>query len=158
MGNNGQSRMNESDMVLCQEAAKSLKIHDIALFESRFERGDALDSERRGVIQTKRDVRYTKTTTTIEGEDLPSFQILVSLGIRVIDEASSSEEEPNYFFIIEADYVVEYMIISEITDEMAKAFAFFNGVHNAWPFWRQHVFTVVQQGRLPHIEVPLFTG
>lgn len=149
--------MNESDKSLCQEAAKSLKLHDITLFESRFERGDISDAE--GTIQTKKAVRYTKTINgIIKEKELPSLQILVSLGIRIVDKDSAPEKEPELLFMIEADYLVEYQIINEITDEAAKAFAHFNGVHNVWPFWRQHVFSVTQQARLPHIEIPLFTG
>lgn len=149
--------MNKSDKLLCQQAAKSLKLYDITLFESRFERGDISDAEGMGTVQTKRNVRYTKTTSTIEGDKALSLEILVSLGIRVVDKGASLEN-PKFLFMIEADYMVEYRIISEIADEAAKAFASFNGVHNVWPFWRQHVFTTIQQGRLPHIEIPLFSG
>jgi hypothetical protein len=152
----GKSGMNESDKSLCQAAAKSLELKDITLFESRFERGDISEAE--GTVQTKKAVRYSKTADTTEDGKSQSLKILVSLGIRVVDKESAAEENPELLFMIEADYLVEYRINDEITDDEAKAFAHFNGVHNVWPFWRQHVFTVTQQARLPHVEVPLFTG
>lgn len=148
--------MNEKDKALCQEAAKALELHDITLFESRFERGDLSKAE--GTLQNKKSVRYTKTSHTVEGEEQPSLQVLVSLGTRVVEVGTEDEDEAALLFKIEADYLVEYRIKEDISDDAAKAFAHFNGVHNVWPFWRQHVFNVVEQGRLTHIEVPLFTG
>jgi preprotein translocase subunit SecB len=87
-----------------------------------------------------------------------SVQVLVSLGTRVVEAGAEHGDEAALLFMIEADYLVEYRIKSELSGDAAKAFAHFNGVHNVWPFWRQHVFTMVEQGRLPHIDIPLFTG
>jgi len=148
--------MNEQDKALCQEAAQALKLNDITLFESRFERGDLSKAE--GTLQNKKEVRYTKTSREVEGEEQSLLQVLVSLGTRVVEAGAEEEEEANLLFMIEADYLVEYRIKDEISDDAAKAFAHFNGVHNVWPFWRQHVFNVVEQGRLPHIDVPLYSG
>lgn len=148
--------MNEQDKALCQEAAQALKLNDITLFESRFERGDLSKAE--GTIQNKKEVRYTKTSREVEGEEQSLLQVLVSLGTRVVEAGAEEDEEANLLFMIEADYLVEYRIKDEISDDAAKAFAHFNGVHNVWPFWRQHVFNVVEQGRLPHIDVPLYSG
>lgn len=148
--------MNESDKALCQEAAKALTLNDITLFESRLQRGDLTKSE--GTIQNKKGVRFTKAFRTVEGEEQPSLQVFVSLGTRVVEAGAADDDEAALLFMIEADYLVEYRIIDEISDDAAKAFAHINGVHNVWPFWRQHVFTMVEQGRLPHIDVPLFTG
>jgi hypothetical protein len=148
--------MNKSDKSLRQEAAKLFALHDITLFESRFERGDLSKAE--GTIQTKRSVRYTKNIEMVDGEETPSLQVLVTLGSRVVEQGSEPDDDAAMLFMIEADYLVKYRITGDISDEAAKAFAHFNVVHNVWPFWRQHVFYVVQQGRLPHIEIPLFTG
>lgn len=148
--------MNDADKALCQEAAKALALNDITLFESRFRRGDLSKAE--GSIQNKKGVRYTRSTLTVEGKEHSSLQVLVSLGTRVVKAGSTDDDEKSLLFMIEADYLVEYRIIDEISDDAAKAFAHFNGVHNVWPFWRQHVFTTVEQGRLPRIDVPLFTG
>jgi preprotein translocase subunit SecB len=59
---------------------------------------------------------------------------------------------------IEADFMVTYRLQAEIEDPALSAFSNFNAVHNVWPFWRQHVFDIVQRGELPNIEVPLFAG
>ena len=148
--------MNEKDKALCQQAAQALELRDITLFESRLERGDLSKAE--GTLQNKKAVRYTKASHTVEGEEQPSLQVLVSLGTRVVQAGAEQEEEGALLFMIEADYLVEYRLKDKISDEAAKAFAHFNAVHNVWPFWRQHVFNVVEQGRLPHIDVPLYSG
>ncbi|MBL0039624.1 MAG: hypothetical protein IPP28_00945 [Xanthomonadales bacterium] len=67
-------------------------------------------------------------------------------------------EDPNAIFIIEADFLVNYEIKSEIDEECIKAFADNNAAHNVWPFWRQHVFDTISRARLPHLDIPLFLG
>jgi preprotein translocase subunit SecB len=84
------------------------------------------------------------------------LQVRVSLGTRVVQQVE--EGEPRALFVIEADYLVEYEMTDDVPDDALKAFAEFNAIHNVWPFWRQHVFGVVDRGRLPRLEVPLFEG
>jgi hypothetical protein len=70
-------------------------------------------------------------------------------------------EDPPVYFEIEADFLIEYDVRGEPSNEAIKLFAEFadlNSVHNVWPFWRQHVFDIVSRARLPHLNVPLFSG
>jgi preprotein translocase subunit SecB len=46
----------------------------------------------------------------------------------------------------------------ELDEKALATFANLNGVHNVWPFWRQHVYDIVQRARLPQLDIPLFAG
>lgn len=144
---------------LVVRAAKGLRIKDIALFEARFERPIRDSGEVTGdvVQQHKRGVQFAVGAVPAEyPEGTRLLQVRVSLGTRVVQ--SPDDEDPKPLFIIEADYLVEYVMTDDIPEDALKAFAEFNAVHNVWPFWREHVFNIVGRGRLPKLEVPLFQG
>ncbi|MBK1720977.1 hypothetical protein CKO23_01765 [Thiocystis violacea] len=84
------------------------------------------------------------------------LHVLISLGERVVDNAP--EDDPQIYFGVEADYLVVYDMLREVSEEALKAFADFNAVHNVWPFWRQHVFDLIGQARLTPLQIPLFSG
>jgi hypothetical protein len=149
--------MSQSKNELCKVAASSLKLKDIKLYGSRFEHGEYIGPE--GVQEEKKGTHYNKSTIEFEGGEHELLEILVLFGIRIVPPDTNEEaENPPFSFLIEAEYVVEYEIIDELSEEAIKAFAEFNAVHNAWPFWRQHVYDIVQRARLPKLDVPLFTG
>ncbi len=140
-------------------AAKQLSIKDVVLAACRFERPaqgiPAVGTEVRQ--EHKRGVEYQVSEVEVEGGTERQLQVLVELGIRISADAPEGVEAPIYVQI-EAEFVVVYEVIGEIEDSAISLFANFNAVHNAWPFWRQHVFDLVQRARLPQIEVPLFSG
>lgn len=45
-----------------------------------------------------------------------------------------------------------------LTKKEVEEFASFNSVHNAWPFWRQHVFQTINNAHLPSLDIPLMKG
>lgn len=138
-------------------AASCLKLRDIQLYTSHFDRptkvvaGEDVHARQEHL----RAVRYARGKAQVDGAEADILQITVTLGTRVV--ADNEESEPVYF-VIESEFLVEYLITDEISDDALKAFAHFNGVHNAWPFWRQHVYDIVQRARLPHLDIPLFPG
>jgi len=67
-------------------------------------------------------------------------------------------DKTKVYFGVEATYLVIYELVSPLSEEALKAFADFNVVHNVWPFWRQHVFDLIGQARLPELQIPLFAG
>lgn len=149
--------MSQSKNELCRIAAKALKLKDITLYASRFERGEYDGSE--GVQEDKKGTHFTKSTIEIEDSEQENLEVLVLLGIRVVPpDTDDEDEDPPFSFLIEAEYIVEYQITDGLPEDAIKAFAEFNAVHNAWPFWRQHVYDIVQKAGLPKLEVPLFTG
>jgi len=149
--------MRQSKFDLCGVAAKALKLQDITLYESRLERGDYTGLE--GVQEEKKGTHFRKSTVEIEGDDRDSLEILVVLGIRVVPPGIEEDvEDPQFSFLIEAEYQIEYLITGDVSEDAIEAFAEFNAIHNAWPFWRQHVYDIVQKARLPKLDVPLYTG
>jgi len=149
--------MSNSKNELCRIAANALKLKDITLFGAEFKHGKYTGTE--GVQEDKRGTHYHKSTIETENEEHDLLEILVLFGIRVVPpDTDEEDEDPPFSFLIEAEFVVEYQIIDELSEDAIKAFAEFNAVHNAWPFWRQHVYDIVQRAGLPKVDVPLFTG
>lgn len=140
-------------------ATQSLKLRDIKLFESNFNRPvQIFDAEHPAARQERmRGVQYVLGDVQLEDGELHKVvQFLVHFGTRVVADVEGSE--PLVYFQIEAKFLVEYEITGQLDEDKIKAFADYNAVHNAWPFWRQHVYDIVQRSRLPHMDIPLFPG
>lgn len=141
-------------------AGKQLKIKDVVLASCRFERPvqeiPAVGTQVRQ--EHKRGVEYQISDVEVDGEQEKQLQVLVELGIRIVADSPDGIIEAPIYIQIEAEFVVVYQMTSDIHEEAISAFANYNAVHNVWPFWRQHVFDVVQRARLPQVEVPLFCG
>lgn len=134
-----------------------LRILDVVLACSSFTRPleDAPEAAK-AWQQHKRGVQYGVENAGADSDQ--ELRILVQLGTRVLLSDEEQGHDGAVQFEIEADFLVRYAM-TEVLDEAAlDTFANFNAVHNVWPFWRQHVFDIVQRGRLPHLEVPLFAG
>jgi hypothetical protein len=140
-------------------AAQSLKLRDIQLVDAIFDRQvQIFDTEHPAARQEHlRGVQYVLGDAQLEDGELHKMvQFMVHLGTRVVGEVE--ESEPSVYFRIEAKFLVEYEITGPLDEDKIKAFADYNAVHNVWPFWRQHVFDIVQRGRLPRLDIPLFAG
>lgn len=140
-------------------AAQALKLRDIQLFDAIFDRPvQIFDAEHPAALQEHmRGVQYVLGDAQFEdGKSHKIVQFMVHLGTRVVGDVKASE--PPVYFRIEAKFLVEYEITGQLDEDKIKAFADFNAVHNVWPFWRQHVYDVVQRSRLPHMDIPLFPG
>lgn len=151
-------RMNSDTHKLIREATASLRLRDIVLFQSHLFRAGA-PPEVDDLIALQQHKRGVQLAIDEDRSDhaLPrQLQVIVSLGERVIDNLES--DDPKVYFGIEADYLVIYDLVTDVSDDALKAFADFNSVHNVWPFWRQHVFDLVAQARLPQLQIPLFSG
>jgi preprotein translocase subunit SecB len=141
-----------------KQASDSLKILDVVLFESKFERPerDPGKLDREGMQQLKREVQFFQPDDEDAFKDGKRYlQVLVSLGVRVVASEGTEEDKPVFF--IEADFLVNYQMSNSLDAECIKAFSNHNSVHNVWPFWRQHVYDVIARSRLPHIDIPLYS-
>ncbi len=142
---------------LARQAAGSLRLLDLVLHTSKFERpfDQAVETAIDALQQFKRQVDYA-LADKVEGETTTRVLIVfVRLGLRVVNQ--DALEGQIIYYAIEADYRVEYALTSDAEGDALAAFAQINAVHNVWPFWRQHVFDIVQRGRLPQLEVPLYS-
>lgn len=152
--------MDANKQALLVRATKGLKLRDIMLYEARLSRPTANygDVTEHVFQQQKRGVTYTVGDAPEAEPDVVTrlLQVHVFLGTRAVHKVDP--DEPVVLFEIEADYLVEYTISDDLPDDALKAFAEFNAIHNAWPFWREHVFSIVGRARLPRLDVPLFEG
>jgi hypothetical protein len=137
-----------------KSAVGALKLKDIVLNEARFRRPTEMDRETTVQELVKRAVEFKRVPAT--GDAGESLRILVGLGIRFA--AISSAPDAPIYLEIEADFVAQYEVGAAISEDAIRAFASFNAVHNVWPFWRQHVYDIVNRGRLQPIDVPLYSG
>lgn len=152
--------MTSGSTELLQTAAQALKVSDITLYKSLFERPQSMpnDGASEATQQVKRHTEYTITDRSENEEAGKDLVVMVSFGIRLAGPPPDNEnEERPIYFIIEASFLVEYTMTNDIPEDAIKVFAQQNSVHNVWPFWRQHVFDIVQRGGLPHVDVPLFS-
>lgn len=143
---------------LIREATDSLKLRDIWLYSNRLERNNKprnLPDNLELVRQDKLGVKFDKEIQKEGQTEIELLRVFVEPGIRVVVE---HEEKEHILLTLEAEYLVVYEITGEIQEEALKAFADYNAVHNAWPFWRQFVFDAVLRSKLPHLDVPLFSG
>jgi hypothetical protein len=150
--------MTPGTKALIAQAAANLSLENLVLHESRFSRpGDLPDGGLGYGPQYKRVIGYN-----VQGEgDDRRLVVKVDLGVRLAKfpvEEADKESEPHVAVVIEADFLVIFRMKSDINTDCIEAFSDFNAVHNAWPFWRHHVFDIVQRGHLPQIEIPLQQG
>jgi hypothetical protein len=151
-------RMTPEVKELIQTATSNLKILDIVLFESKFERPERDPAKLvvEAIQQQKREIQFFLPPDELAEGQERFLQVLVSLGVRSI--ASNAHENSVPMYVIEADFVVNYQVLGPIDAASVEAFANQNSVHNVWPFWRQHVFDTISRSRLPQIEIPLYAG
>ncbi|WP_311238263.1 MULTISPECIES: hypothetical protein [unclassified Xanthomonas] len=137
-------------------------IQDIALWTASLSReGDYLPEQHDGKcsIQTFMSVDPEMMKVSIEGEDEDQFllRVLAKFGIRSVYQ-ETAESEIEVLYSIEATFSVEYFVIRTPTKEMFSQFVKYNCVHNAWPFWRQHVYDTLRSASLPLLPIPFFPG
>lgn len=145
---------------MLRTAAEALKVSDITLYSSTFERPSPMPegAASEATQQTKKNTEYTILGSDEAQKQSKDLVVMVDLGIRLAGpDPEKEEQERPIYFVIEARFLVEYTMTHDLSEEAIKIFAQHNSVHNVWPFWRQHVFDIVQRGRLPHIDVPLFS-
>lgn len=145
-----------------------LQMEDIALWETSLKRyleyQPGLHAEH-VTIQARRGVR----AEFLEAEDQANneenyLRALVTLAIRGVftppdfDPSHEISDEESVLFELEATFAVVYLMIKQPPKERLDHFIRFNCVHNAWPFWRQHVYDTLKRASLPVPNVPLFSG
>lgn len=147
--------------------AEHFVLNDISLWESSLSREVEYDLSRHGgkcVNQTFQAVRpelYEVVTSDGAGsggaeEKSMLMRVLVSLGVRTICKEDGQEDK--VLHKLEATFAVDYFVIKPPEAEQLQDFVSFNCVHNAWPFWRQHVFETFKKASLPVPAIPFFPG
>jgi hypothetical protein len=142
------------------------QLQDIALWECRLTRNSEYLSaihDERMQVQTRRGVRAELLEGTLpDGSSTRLLRAIASFALRAIvpPGATSGEASPDLtvLFELDASFAVTYAVTAMPDDEKIEEFARWHCVHNAWPFWRQHVYDTLKRASLPLINVPLFSG
>jgi len=145
------------DKTLTAQAAQHLKLRSIVLFECSLQRLKELSQQKTLGQQNKRGVRAMTGEASEGDRHFHLFRVLVELGVRAVELPEQDEQDVTPLFQIEAIFQINYELTSEVDQTALHEFANYNAVHNAWPFWRQFVFTTANQAGLPCPEVPLLT-
>lgn len=145
------------DKTLIAQAAQHLKLRSIVLFECNFKRFRELGEQKTLGQQTKKGVRGTIGEATEGERHFQLFRVLIELGVRLVEPQEQEGQKATPLFQVEAVFQVDYELIGEVDQIALNEFAHYNAVHNAWPFWRQLVFSTVNQANLPCPEIPLLT-
>ena len=110
--------------------------------------------------QTRRDARVLVGEYDFDDNKLQTVVVHVDFGTRLVDSQEEDDdgiEEPRTYAEILATVRVEYGVISELPANKAlQEFADYNAVHNAYPFWREIVFSLANRAKLPPVFVPLY--
>lgn len=138
---------------------------DVQLWETKLKRGieysPALHEGQLGAQTRKAVVPQRLEVEDYEGVSHEMLRVIVHLGLRglhVSPEAEQGDESEvdRVLFELETSFAVVYHIKSEPSDDDLMDFVRLNCVHNAWPFWRQHVFDTLKRASLPVLPIPFF--
>ena len=141
------------DKQLITQAIDNINLLDIVLYKSSFERfADIYDESQLGQqnkLAVKADI---SEAIDDKNNTIHLLSVFIDLGIRVSD---ISQEEPKLMYQIEATFKVDYQLLNNVDETALIEFSRFNAVHTVWTFWRQFVFSTVNQAHLPCPDIPL---
>lgn len=120
------------------------------------------------------NVRLTSTEARVQTGDVPEnvsvsiakrssaryspdkSLIIVAAEFKVEVFPDAEREKP--FVCIEVGFELDYQIPKEVhpSDESLASFSRFNGIYNAWPYFREYVQNVIARMGLPNLTIPVF--
>lgn len=152
------------DKKIIQSTADKIKLKNIVLNNSKLLRNDNIDPlmyPKKMQQQNMYSVYAEEITYESDDGSLDIFRVYVNFGARAVelnDDMDSEIDDPKILYNIEASYRLDYELLQSLSKEEANEFSKFNSVHNAWPFWREHVYTTLRSADLPMLNIPLMKG
>lgn len=151
------------------DTAAIFQLQDIALWDCSFTRVVEYQPGLHDLTSRIQSRRGTTAdlleATDNQGNSVDYLRVIVRFALRVvaIDDPSPDGQPEDVkpeevLHEIEAGFAVHYQLAQTPDEQTLKEFVAFNCVHNAWPFWRQHVYDTLKRASLPLIEIPLFSG
>lgn len=128
--------------------------------------GESVDLyEIRLIAQDTRYVPTDEPPTLLRGghhaeakRDNEAGKILIeaSFSLDMAHDTDEARDNPN--IMIRAAFQLAYVVkdLARFTDEEIDAFGRMNGVYNAWPFWRELVYSTMARMGVPPITLPTF--
>lgn len=100
----------------------------------------------------KVDVQFAKTARAIAGDKEAKFSVFVTCEAKVL-----SKETAEPVVCVKAEFELSYSIPEALNPTPAElaAFAETNGIHHAWPYFREFVQSAFTRMGLPPLIVPV---
>ncbi|MFA7235883.1 MAG: hypothetical protein WC058_03375 [Phycisphaeraceae bacterium] len=141
--------MNKDQIAFAEAVASAVDIIEVRLLATRAKQ-KLVDGQRPKTVRLGRG-----TNTTIDRK-----KNNISVSIRFVldgaeNESTSWDETP---LRIEATFGLSYKVrrMDDFNDEQMRAFGEINGAYNAWPFWREFVYSTLARMGLPPLTLPVF--
>jgi hypothetical protein len=142
-----------------QQAIKNLRISDVYVRDLVCKYCEGFDPKYTDIEEFVVKSKFVVTKSeVVESDDERLFRVFVEVGVKWSQEPQEPEEENSgvdYLAWIEAEYVAEYKIISELQKDCLDEFALKNVSHHVWPYWRELLASQCDRMRLPRILLPM---
>ena len=79
-------------------------------------------------------------------------RIYIRLGTRWVSPEEDSEPDIKAF--VEADFIAEYQVTSDLEQAAIDEFALKNASYHVWPYWREFLSSQCERLRLPRVMLP----
>lgn len=143
-----------------KDAIDNLKIRDVYVksllantadgFEPKYyESFDSLNQQNKHLVSKSSIITVDDTEDNTEN----IFKVHVEFGMRWSEITEQSPEEEQKA-IIEAEFVVEYTIMKELSADCLNQFALKNASFHLWPYWRELVSSQCERMQIPRIIMP----
>lgn len=150
-----------------QQAIECLKIRDVTMRKTHAFITDDYEPKydpavEELAVQLMHVVRLGRVLEIEDGDQRRQlFQVHIDLGARWIRPVEVSEggvgeegAEPPVLAQVEATFVSEYELTSDLGKEALDAFALKNASFHVWPYWREYLSTQCMRMGLPKVVVP----
>jgi hypothetical protein len=109
-------------------------------------------------VNSSMQVQYSFDAETSVDREAQRITVLgkFSLAARCADDPAAGEPP----LVINAEFELDYTVIpcEGLTDQHFEAFGKINGIHNAWPYWREYVQSTTVRLGLSPLTLPVLTG
>ncbi|MCK9488497.1 MAG: hypothetical protein M0Q42_03685 [Xanthomonadales bacterium] len=157
---------------LLKQAQQGLRLADIGLRQTKCTIADRFDPRHEPVdaeVQMKFQLSRSEILEIDDGKEVlrKLFRVYVEVGVRWVQKPSQtasqvpsgrSESDPEsgqQLATIEATFIAEYEMQSDLDTAALNEFALHNAIWNIWPFWREYCASQALRMNLPKVMLPL---
>lgn len=128
----------------------------VQLLDVVFEEFYARRVERERFREESQSVEFNQRLAKV-ARDEPNLRFVISLEFEAIARPDSAPEDQSWMEA-RATLALTYSVSSfdDLSDVNLAAFAFINGVYNAWPYWREYVQSATVRLGLPPLIAPVY--
>lgn len=141
-----------------QQAIDALQINDVYLKSTQAHCDNDFDAKSSDVDSLLlQQMHIVQNAEVVQVDDSTQFlRINVRLGARwVVAEGDDQPgEDADVKAFIEADFIAEYLMNSELEEPSIAEFAQKNASYHVWPYWREYLASQCERFRLPRLMLP----